>query len=57
MLRAIHRPFVQSKKYISRLKDLHDFSLVFTHNDNYLLIGCMDYPRCQETITFFLKRD
>ena len=39
------------------IKDLHDFSFVFTHNDHYLLIGCMDYPRCQKTITFFLKRD
>ena len=57
MLRAIHRPFVQSKKYISRLKDLHDFSLVFTRNDHYLLIGCQDYLRCHKTITIFLKRD
>ena len=31
----------------------HNFSKVYTRNDRYLLVGCVD---CEKTITFFLKR-
>ena len=38
-----------------RLK--HDFSLVLSKKKSYCVVACMDYPRCDETITIFLKRD
>jgi len=35
----------------------HDFSLVLSRKLSYCVIACMDYPRCDETITIFLRRD
>ena len=31
----------------------HNFSKVYTQNDNYLLVGCTD---CERTITIFHRR-
>ena len=38
---------------MNRPKFQHNFSKVYTKNDRYLLVGCVD---CEKTITFFLKR-
>ena len=40
-----------------KLFELHDFSLVLSKKKSYCVIACMDYPRCDETITIFLRRD
>ena len=40
----------------NEIKNIHDFSKVFTHGQNYFVVGCSDYPKCKKTITFFLKR-
>ena len=36
---------------------LHDFSLVLTKTNTSCVVACTDYPRCNETITIFSKRD
>ena len=35
----------------------HDFSLVLSKKKTYCVIACRDYPRCDDLITIFLKRD
>lgn len=37
--------------------NVHDFSLIFSKNIHYVVVGCSDYPTCKETITLFSKRD
>jgi len=34
----------------------HDFSLVVSKHKTYCVIFCQDFPRCQESITIFVKR-
>jgi hypothetical protein len=36
---------------------VHNFSLVFSKSIHYVVVGCIDYPQCAETITVFSKRD
>ena len=36
---------------------IHDFSLIISKNIHYVVVGCSDYPQCNETITVFSKRD
>ena len=36
---------------------VHDFSLVLTKTNTSCVVACTDYPRCNETITIFAKRD
>ena len=36
---------------------VHDFSLVLTRTISSCVVACADYPRCNETITIFSKRD
>lgn len=43
--------------FLKPSKPIHDFSLVFSKNIHYLVVGCSDYPTCMETITLFSKRD
>ena len=38
-------------------KWLHDFSLVISKQKTYCVIFCQDFPRCQESITVFRKRE
>jgi hypothetical protein len=35
----------------------HDFSLVLSKHESYLVIACRDYTRCKDTITIFRARD
>jgi len=35
----------------------HDFSLVLSKHEDYVVITCRDYPRCKDTITIFGLRD
>ena len=45
--------------YNSRIKKrskTHDFSLVLSRKKTYCVVACTDYPRCQDTITIFVKR-
>ena len=35
----------------------HDFSLVISKKKSYCIIFCQDFPKCQESITIFLKRE
>ena len=54
MLRAIHHtPLASIPKVKTRIKYYHDMSLLFTRNDHYMLIGCMDYPKCQKPLPSF----
>jgi hypothetical protein len=43
----------------SKQKDnrIHDFSLIFSKYDHCVVVGCLDYPLCQDTITIFSKRE
>ena len=46
--------------YNSRIKKrskTHDFSLVLSRKETYCVVACTDYPRCERTITIFVKRD
>lgn len=43
--------------FLKPSKPIHDFSLVFSKNIHYVVVGCSDYPVCKETITLFSKRD
>ena len=36
---------------------IHDFSLVLTKKENCIVVSCVDYPKCIETITIFALRD
>ena len=35
----------------------HDFSLVLTKTKSSCVVACIDYPKCNETITIFSKCD
>ena len=37
-------------------KKYHDFSLVLSRKKTYYVVACADYPRCDHTITIFVKR-
>jgi len=34
----------------------HNFSLVISQKKSYCVIACTDYPRCDDTITIFVKK-
>lgn len=40
-----------------KLKTVHDYSLVISKKKSYCVIFCQDWPKCQDSITIFLKRD
>ena len=35
----------------------HNFDLILSKKPSYCVIACRDYPRCDDLITIFLKRD
>ena len=39
--------------FVKPSKPKHDFSLVLSRHDDYLVIACQDYPRCMDMITIF----
>ena len=49
---------VNSKyNFVKRGIRKHDFSLVLSKHESYVVIACRDYSRCKDTITIFRDRD
>ena len=44
---------ISNYNYLKPSKPKHDFSLVLSRHDDYLVIACQDYPRCMDMITIF----
>lgn len=43
--------------FLKRGKREHDFSLVLSKHEDYVVVACTDYPRCNEMKTVFGIRD
>lgn len=53
-----HYSHVESNyNFLKQSKPKHNFSLVLIRKSNCVVVSCIDYPLCSETITIFSKRD
>lgn len=43
--------------FLKQSKPKHNFSLVLIRKSNCVVVSCVDYPKCAETITIFSRRD
>ena len=52
-IRHLMKHGISNYNYLKPSKPKHDFSLVLSRHDDYLVIACQDYPRCMDMITIF----
>ena len=48
---------ISKYNYLKPSKPKHDFSLVLSKHEDYVVVACRDYPRCKDMITIFVLRD
>ncbi len=56
-IRQLLNHHTSKNNYLKQSKPQHDFSLVLSKHKNLVVVACMDYPECKDTITFFGARD
>lgn len=48
---------ISKYNFVKPSKPQHNFSLVLSKHEFTVVVACMDYPRCNDTITIFRLRD